>query len=692
MPAPDTQERPKVLNLVDASIKELLEALRIGAVTSVQLVALYLHRIGQYDCRGPSLNSVCVLNPNAFEEAQKSDDYRASGRPPRPLEGIPCTVKNSFMVKGMTVAAGSPAFADLIATDDAAVVSLLREAGAVILGLTNMPAMADGGSQRGLYGRAESPYNLQYSTTAFASGSSNGCGTATAASLAAFGLAGETVSSGRAPASNNALIGYSPSRGVIPNRGQWPLYPTCDVIVPHTRSMEDLFAVLNVIVADDGDSSRGIDFWRNQQIVPIPKASEIRPKDYRDLADPYALVGKRVAIPRCFLGDPSAKPFHVCTTAVKALWDSVQKTLESLGATVIATDFPLLEKYTKKDFPGQSCNVPGLSHEWTRIERYLMIATAWEDLLQQNGDVRCTSLSKCDPGKIHPLIAPMDDPSRFTEAQNQVRYSEMIESIRDRQYSLYDLPGIAEAVRALEDMRKRDLEDWMDAHGIDLLAFPTNGDVSYANSDEVYESMLHALQDGVKYSNGGRALKHLGIPCITVPMGTLSDTQMPVGMTLASRAWADNDLLRYAYAYEVASRNRTVPRLTPPLSSDSIPMVPLLDRLCSTAKPFLNLDSATWKEPANSEHEVRREVSVKGTMQSSEPTVGIASLEVFVDGKLFTSISLTGEKWEWNACLSRAKVVDRYPTIGRVPKDCFLVIFIATLQNGRNAARMLLVD
>ncbi|KAH1484250.1 hypothetical protein KXX42_007533, partial [Aspergillus fumigatus] len=70
MPAPDTQERPKVLNLVDASIKELLEALRIGAVTSVQLVALYLHRIGQYDCRGPSLNSVCVLNPNAFEEAQ----------------------------------------------------------------------------------------------------------------------------------------------------------------------------------------------------------------------------------------------------------------------------------------------------------------------------------------------------------------------------------------------------------------------------------------------------------------------------------------------------------------------------------------------------------------------------------------------------------------------------------------------
>lgn len=690
MPALDIQ--PQSINLVDASTRELLKALNTGAITSVQLVSLYLHRIGQYDCRGPSLNSVCVLNPNAFEEAQQSDDYRASGRLPRPLEGIPCTVKDSFMVKGMTVAAGSPAFADLIASEDAAIVSLLRDAGAVILGKTNMPAMADGGSQRGLYGRAESPYNLEYSTTAFASGSSNGCGTSTAASFAAFGFAGETVSSGRAPASNNALVGYSPSRGMIPNRGQWPLYPMCDVIVPHTKSMEDLLAVLNVIVADDADAGRGIDFWRNQQIIPIPKASEVRPADYQNLADPYALMGKRIAVPRCFLAKPDTKPFHVCIEPVKILWERARTTLESLGATVVETDFPLLEKYTKQDFPGQSCNVPGISQEWTSIERCQMIATAWDDFLRQNGDAGCPNLLQCDPSKIHPRIAPMDDPSRFTEVQNQVRYSDMIDSVRDRKHTLYDLLGIEAAVTALENMRKKDFEDWMDLHGFDLLAFPTNGDVSFANADESFDSMLHALQDGVKYSNGGRALKHLGVPCITLPMGTLKDTQMPVGMTLATKAWADSDLLRYAYAYEAASRARTTPNLTPPLSSDHISLVPSLDTKSPTAKPILSIDSATWKEMAASDQEVRRQISVTGTVHSSEPTSGISSLEVFVDGKPFASISLPDEKWKWEARLSRSKDIERFPTIDRVPKDCFIVVIIATLTNGRKAGCMLLVD
>src|SRR5262245_48515899 len=97
----------ETLNLVEASIGDLKQALDTRALTSVELVSLYLHRIAKYDCSGPSLNSVCILNPNVFEEAQLSDDYRASGRPPRPLEGIPFTVKDSFKVKGMTVAAGS---------------------------------------------------------------------------------------------------------------------------------------------------------------------------------------------------------------------------------------------------------------------------------------------------------------------------------------------------------------------------------------------------------------------------------------------------------------------------------------------------------------------------------------------------------------------------------------------------------
>ncbi|KAK5795869.1 hypothetical protein VI817_005154 [Penicillium citrinum] len=694
MPVPihDSNKSSNSINITESTIKELLHALEVRAITSVHLVALYLHRIGQYDTRGPSLNSVCVLNPHVFEEAQKSDDYRSSGLPPRPLEGIPFTVKDSFKVKGMTVAAGSPAFRDLVASDDAATVSLLREAGAIVIGKTNMPAMADGGGQRGLYGRAESPYNLACSTTAYASGSSNGCGTATTASFAAFGLAGETVSSGRAPASNNALLGYSPSRGMIPNRGQWPLYPTCDVVVPHTRTMEDLFTVLDIIVADDDKAIEGVDFWRNQQYVPIPKTSDVRPVSFHCLADPYSLSGKRIAVPRCFIGIPSAKPFHVCTETVQDLWERTRATLESLGAIVIETDFPLLEEYTKKNFPGQSCKVAGMPKEWTGIERCQMIATAWDNFLRQNKDEKCPNLAAADANKFHPQIAPMDDPIRFTEAQNQVRYSDMIDFVKGREIGVDSFPGTKEALQSLENMRRRELDHWMDTHGFDLLAFPTNGDVAYANCDEEMEPLIHALQEGVKYSNGGRALKHCGIPCITIPMGTMKAKRMPVGITFASKAYHDNDLLRYAYAYEAASQARTPPPLTPSLQTDYITL-PTTPRTGSIkAKPILETSMISWIPMDESEQEICRYASMEGTVISTDPEVEASSIQIYVNGQEYPVKYLRDNTWRWEAKISRPKRSERFPEMGKVPKNQFLVVAIATLTNGRSAASMSLLD
>ena len=248
------------LHLVEASIADLRGALEDGTVTSVELTAAYLRRIAHYDRHGIALNAVPILNPTMFDEAEASDQRRRQGKTLGPLDGIPYTAKDSYKAKGLTVAAGSPAFEHLVATEDAFTIARLRAAGAVLIGLTNMPPMANGGMQRGVYGRAESPYNKDFLTAAFASGSSNGSGTATAASFAAFGLGEETWSSGRAPASNNALVAYTPSRGVISARGNWPLVPTMDVVVPHTRSIPDMLELLDVIVADDGET-RG-DFWR----------------------------------------------------------------------------------------------------------------------------------------------------------------------------------------------------------------------------------------------------------------------------------------------------------------------------------------------------------------------------------------------------------------------------------------------
>ncbi|KAG1648307.1 Hydrolase in pqqF 5'region [Nymphon striatum] len=141
--------RGRVLNVVEATIADLRHALESGEITSLGLVTAYLDRIEKFDRNGPCLNAVPVMNPDALAEAQASDARRQRGETRGPLDGIPYTAKNSYKVKGMTVAAGSPAFANLIATDDAFAIAQLRKAGAILLGLTNMPPMANGGMQRG---------------------------------------------------------------------------------------------------------------------------------------------------------------------------------------------------------------------------------------------------------------------------------------------------------------------------------------------------------------------------------------------------------------------------------------------------------------------------------------------------------------------------------------------------------------
>lgn len=683
---------PLTIDLTKASISELKHALETTSLTSVELVFRYLHRIAKYDMRGPVLNSIPIINHNVMEEAQASDDYRASGRPPRPLEGIPFTVKDSFKVKGMTVAAGSPAFQDLIASDDAFVVQLLRQAGAVLLGKTNMPPMADGGNQRGLYDRAESPYSLEYATTAFYSGSSSGCGTSTTASFAAFGLAGETVSSGRAPASNNALVGYSPSRGVIPIRGQWPLYPTCDVVVPHTKSLPDLFDVLNVIVADD-PNPRNLDFWRAQNTVPFPLASTLRPSDYHMLEDASALQGKRIAVPKCFLGIGNRGLISVCSSDVMKLFKAAVEDLKALGATVVESDFPLLEQYAKQDFPGQSINIPGLSQEWTSLERCQLMAMAWDDFLRDNGDSKCPDLTHVDMQAIHPHIAPLDDPSGHSVAQNQVRYCEMLEAIRIRDGSTTELPGCRESLRALEDFGKSMYDNWMDANGYDLLAFPTNGDVARCDADENIESMKHALQTGINYANGGRALKHLGIPCITVPMGEMESKKMPVGITFSTKGWTDSYLLRYAFAYENASKRRTSPSLAPHLTTD---VLVLESRKTNTLEsslchPSVQIDNVTKNKHGSARNAIWT-ISVSGSVATNNSGISIVNIEAYVDGELVNNISVRDNHWSYVGGVQCPMRCYKYPAWSKLPRDTVMFTVVVKASNGRTASQFVLID
>lgn len=566
-----------MFEVTEVSIAELRKALESGQTTAVELVKAYLARIDTYN--GPEtqtkLNAVVVRNPDALAEAEASDARRARGEPLGPLDGIPYTAKDSYLVKGLTAAAGSPAFKDLIAQYDAFAVERLRTAGAICLGKTNMPPMANGGMQRGHYGRAESPYNADYLTAPFASGSSNGAGTGTAASFSAFGLAEETWSSGRGPASNNGLCAYTPSRGVISVRGNWPLTPTMDVVVPYARTMVDLLEVLDVVVADD-PITRG-DLWRLQPWVKIPKSSEVRPASYLELnVKPDTLKGKRFGVPRMFInkdelagtgenpgiGGPTGQRIHTRASVID-LWEAARKTLEESGADVVEVDFPLVSN-CEGDRPGAPTvfNRGIVSPEFLNDELWELSGWAFDEFLRANGDPELNKLADANG----PLIFPHDLGTLPNREGDLAAGMEEYVNMAKRGLKAYNqIASVPDGLRGLEKTRKLDLEEWMDELSLDAVLFPTVADVGPADAHINPASADIAWSNGVWVANGNLAIRHLGVPTVTVPMGVMDDIGMPVGLTFAGRAYDDNNLLRFGSAFEATGSQRLVPPRTPPL-------------------------------------------------------------------------------------------------------------------------------
>ena len=549
--------------LLDASVADVLTALSSGVITSVELVRCYLDRIEAYDRGAGGLNSIAVLNPDIMIEAAESDRRWRDGFP-RALEGVLYTVKDSFGVEGLTVAAGSPAFEHLVARQDAFCVEKLREAGAVLIGKTTMPPMADGGMQRGLYGRPESPYNRDFLPAAYASGSSSGSGVATAANFAMFGMAEETVSSGRSPASNNALCAYTPSWGLISIRGNWPLHPARDVVVPHTRSMADMLRVLDVLVQDD-PQTRG-DFWRHQHVIDLPRPSEHRPRSYLDLLDPGALEGKRLGVPAMFVNQDARTPIATRSSVID-LWDAARERLESLGAEVLVTDFPLIEQYERPRHTGVPHVLDQLPDTWRSAEQEHFLPFGWDDFLRVNGDPGCRTLASADPELIAPR-PPGTLPDRFDDEAD--RFTDAVAFARAGIPDPRGREDFAAGLTALQSLRRSLFEDWLVERDLDGIVFPANADVGAANADVDPDAADHAWSKGVYFSHGNVALRHLGIPTVTVPMGIMSDIAMPVGLTFAAGAYSDLELLRFASAFEAGGSGslRRRPPTTPALFAE----------------------------------------------------------------------------------------------------------------------------
>jgi Asp-tRNA(Asn)/Glu-tRNA(Gln) amidotransferase A subunit family amidase len=662
-------------------VADLAAALSSGHTNSVELTVKHLIRIATYDRRSTLLNSVPIINENVFEAAQASDSRRAAGDAHNPLDGIPCTIKDSYKIQGMTVAAGSHAFQNLVANEDAFTVGKIKEAGAVILGRTNMPPMAAGGMQRGVYGRAESPYNAEYLTAAFASGSSNGSATATAASFGVFGMGEETISSGRSPASNNGLVAYTPSRGIISIRGNWPLFPTCDTVVPHTRTVEDMFALLDVIVAKD--EKKACDFWREQPFIELPAVESVRPMSYFDLCDTNALTGKKFGVPKMYIGkidsDPSARKVHTRHSVVE-LWKNAATILEGLGATIVEVDFPVVTNFEKPS-GGQGeqreieASAPPHRNDFDLSQ---LMAYAWDDFLKANGDATvATSLAQIDSATIFPR-PPGSVPDRYDSADPLVRHTDVVAHITDGRVATYDTPGLGAALKKLEASRRSDFEDWLDSLGLDGVVFPCNGDVGKADSDVNEASADEAWRNGVLFSNGNCAIRQYGIPTISVPMGVTSDTRMPVNLTFASKAYDDSSLLRYAYAFEKDSRLRQIPSRTPALPTDHIKLSSE-PKTIGAAPPRLTVNNTTETQSSNG-----RGLCLSGSAYEDELT----ALRVYVDGVEQGGVKLAGSEWEVDIAIA-SHWQGREEEKGTPDPKKAMVIIEASGKNGRSSAELL---
>ena len=343
---PITQDQS--VEVFEAPIPDLQEAMADGRVTAVQLVDAYLARISAYDQEGPALNSMVYLNPNARAQAAALDQERALRGARGPLHGIPIILKDNYDTADLPTSGGSIALAGMIPPDDAFQVRKLREAGAVILGKSNMHELAAGITTiSSVGGQTRNPYDPSRNP----GGSSGGTGAAIAASFAAIGWGSDTCGSIRIPASHHNLFGLRPTKGLSSIDGIIPLSHTQDVGGPLARTVTDLAIGLDATIGADAAD-------------PATRILEDRPlPGFVDGLDAEALQGARLGVLTMLFGDAAEDQKHA--RLVRAALDR----MGDAGAKIIDIEVPGLDSILS------GSSLIGHEFKWDLID-YLAVTPA----------------------------------------------------------------------------------------------------------------------------------------------------------------------------------------------------------------------------------------------------------------------------------------------------------------------------
>jgi amidase len=310
--APTAAAKSPAFEVTEASMSDVQKALTDGKVTSVQLVDAYRARIAAYDHKGPALNTMIRLNPNARKEAAALDAERKEGKVRGPMHGVPIILKDNFDTKDMITSAGSLALASHRPTTEGFVVRKLREAGAIIIGKSNLHELAAGiTSISSLGGQTLNPYNPDRCP----GGSSGGTGAAIAASFAAIGWGTDTCGSIRIPSAYASLFGLRPTQGLFSRDGIVPLSLTQDTPGPLARTVTDLAIALELTVgADPNDPQTNESAGRS-------------PMRFRDVLSAGALRGVRIGIFRPYFRDTEGDIADTVRSAINSM--------RALGAEIV---------------------------------------------------------------------------------------------------------------------------------------------------------------------------------------------------------------------------------------------------------------------------------------------------------------------------------------------------------------------
>jgi amidase len=486
--------------LNEATIDMLQQYMQSGKYTSRRITEMYLKRIAAIDKSGPYLNAVIELNPDALLIANSMDAERKAGKVRSPMHGIPVLIKDNINTGDkMMTTAGASALDGNHAAKDAFIIQQLRNAGAVLLGKTNLSEWANfrsthsssGWSSRG--GQTRNPYILERNP----SGSSSGSGAAASANLCAAAIGTETDGSVVSPSSVNGIVGIKPTVGLLSRSGIIPISSTQDTAGPMARTVKDAAILLGALT--------GID----EEDTATKNSAGKSLKDYTQNLNANSLQGKRIGIEKAFL-DGNEQIVDVYKNAIDVL--------KTQGATIIEIEL----RKALNDMNNAEFLV--LQYEFKDgVNKYLSNANAKVKSLKE-----VIEFNKQNEATAMPFFK--QEILEMCETKGDLNSSEYKEALS-------------------KTMRTRlIIDDIISDNKLDAICGVTNGlswCIDLINGD--YDT-------GFSYSTPAAMA---GYPHITVPMGMVHN--LPIGLSFIGGAYTEDKIISLAYAYEQATKKRVAP-------------------------------------------------------------------------------------------------------------------------------------